>query len=154
MKRFWNKVSVSSPQECWNWNGTKNEKGYGLFSFLGKMKGAHRVSWILLNGEIELGKMVLHSCDNPSCVNPAHLSLGTAKDNTADAIAKNRFPQITATGVNKARGERNGSAKLFLEDVYEIRKSNLTITGLAKKFRVCRTTIRNIKRRNKWAHVS
>ncbi len=153
MKNFWKKVSIASADECWNWNGGKNEKGYGLFGFNGATKGAHRVSWILSNGEIPTGLCVLHRCDNPSCVNPSHLFLGTHADNTADAIAKGRYPQITATGINRARGERNGQAKLSADDVRQIRESSASQIKLANQFHVSKSTIGNIKCRRKWAHL-
>jgi len=153
MKRFWEKVKTASSLDCWTWNGCRNEKGYGLFYFNGRTKGAHRVSWILAYGEILNGMYVLHRCDNPSCVNPFHLFLGTAKDNTADAIAKGRYPQITATGINRARGERNGQCKLTADEVKSIRESSGTRAQLAIKFNVSESTIRNIKRRRKWAHI-
>ena len=153
MKRFWEKVQTARDGECWTWKGGGNEKGYGLFYFNGRTKGAHRVSWILTNGEIPNGMQVLHRCDNPSCVNPSHLFLGTAKDNTADAIAKGRYPQITAPGINRARGERNGQCKLTADEVKSIREISGTRAQLAIKFNVSESTIGNIKRRRKWAHI-
>lgn len=80
------------PDECWPWTGGKQGKGYGQF-FLpgGKPIGAHRYSWMLANGqEIPAGMHVLHSCDNPPCVNPAHLRVGWPRDNSRDAIERGR----------------------------------------------------------------
>lgn len=88
MQRFWNKVEKTDG--CWLWTASTFTDGYGKFKFDGKNRRAHRMSWIMENGEIPDGMVVLHSCDTPLCVNPAHLSLGTPKDNTQDMIKKNR----------------------------------------------------------------
>ena len=89
MKRFWDKVDVGLDDECWNWTAFKRA-GYGRFRFNGKIYDAHRFAWLLMNGEIPDGMVVLHSCDNPSCCNLKHLSLGTQKENVADCIEKGR----------------------------------------------------------------
>lgn len=93
-ERFWGKVSVAGPEECWEWLSCKNNKGYGLFSCRGlgfkNKQLAHRLSYFNANGGIMLRKHILHSCDNPACVNPHHLSIGTAKDNMVDAARKGR----------------------------------------------------------------
>lgn len=151
--RFWPKVLIAGENECWNWTAARNEKGYGLCGVNGRTQGAHRVSWMLNNGPIEDGMIVMHKCDNPSCVNPLHLSLGTHAQNTADAIAKGRYPQITVNGIDRARGERNGQAKLSESEVNAIRQSKDTGRLLASRFKVCETTIRNIKRLRKWRHI-
>lgn len=77
---------------CWIWQGAKNKKGYGFTSLPGGKKiTAHRASYIVFRGEIPTGMLVCHKCDNPSCVNPDHLFLGTAQDNTSDMIKKGRI---------------------------------------------------------------
>lgn len=88
-ERFWEKVAVGKPDECWLWTAFRNNHGYGRIIWNGKAYIASRVSWMLANGKEPQG-MVCHSCDNPSCVNPAHLWLGTALDNNRDAFAKGR----------------------------------------------------------------
>lgn len=98
--RFWGKVNKTSENKCWEWTGytlppfiksfTDSDKGYGRFWFLNKFWLAHRVSWFIKNGEIPDGLCVLHTCDNPPCVNPNHLFLGTKKDNSEDMITKGR----------------------------------------------------------------
>ena len=91
MERFWNKVmKIVETDECWEWIAFKNKDGYGLFGYNGKNQKAHRVSWQLHNGPIPDGLCVLHKCDNPSCVNPNHLFLGTNADNIKDRVNKNR----------------------------------------------------------------
>lgn len=87
-KRFWEKVSKT--ENCWNWLASLDKDGYGKIKFLGKNRRAHRMAWILINGKIPKGLYVLHKCDRPSCVNPAHLFLGTNEDNMKDMIKKDR----------------------------------------------------------------
>jgi hypothetical protein len=87
--RFWSKVPNRTPGQCWNFTGFCG-KGYGQFSVSKVPIRAHRFSWELEHGPIPDSLRVLHSCDNPSCVNPEHLFLGTDKDNQHDAIKKGR----------------------------------------------------------------
>ena len=88
MDRFWDKVDKTG--ECWIWTASKNKKGYGRFGFGSRAQLAHRVSWLLSNGEIPDGMLACHTCDNPPCVNPSHLWLGTQKDNVVDMSSKGR----------------------------------------------------------------
>ena len=89
LDRFNQLVTVSSG--CWNWTGKKNWKGYGVFWACGRYVGAHRFSYYAYRGSIPNGLFVCHICDNPGCVNPSHLFLGTARDNTQDSIRKGRY---------------------------------------------------------------
>lgn len=93
-ERFWSKVNKDAPGGCWEWTASRNNNGYGMFSCRGlgyeHKKLAHRLSYESANGPIEFGKHVLHACDNPSCVNPAHLSAGTRVDNMRDCSNKFR----------------------------------------------------------------
>lgn len=96
--RFWSKVNKHGPRagrlgRCWLWMGGCTQSGYGRFSIHSRMHRAHRVAWELTNGPIPEGICVLHRCDNPPCVRPSHLWLGTAADNQRDCVIKGRHPE-------------------------------------------------------------
>lgn len=85
---------------CWNFTGAIGRGGYGLASYHGKIHHAHRLSWILTNGEIPNGLLACHKCDNRLCINPAHLFLGTNLDNTIDMMNKGRH-RTSPRGIDK-----------------------------------------------------
>lgn len=144
-ERFWPKVDKASGENsCWLWKACRVPKGYGKVSIATSVsRYAHIVAWELTKGEIPFGKCVLHSCDNPPCVNPAHLFLGTRADNNADMLAKGRH----------ARGERQGHAKLSAADVLAIRASSEMQANLARRYRVCDATISMIIAGKRWRHI-
>jgi predicted DNA-binding protein (UPF0251 family) len=114
---------------------------------------AHRVSWGLHNGPIPEGMWVLHRCDNPSCVNPTHLFLGTQADNVADMISKGRqaTPEQTAH-----IGEKNGRARLTPDQVRTIRTlvaGGVSETEAARRYGVGQTTVSYIVLRKSWKHI-
>lgn len=142
-KRFWAKVDVRGEDECWNWTKALNEHGYGWFSFNGSPDRASRVSWIFQNGPIPAGKCVLHKCDNPKCVNPKHLFLGTHKDNTQDMIKKRRT----------VFGEKASWAKITEEEARRIREDNRPQSIVAQEYGLCQQSISLIKRRINWSYL-
>src|SRR3990167_544842 len=89
---FWSKVDKHAPNNCWVWMGFKKPTGYGLFGV--GWKRTHRLAWEFTNGKIPAGIHVLHKCDNPSCVNPSHLYLGTHQDNMRDRNKKGRQARV------------------------------------------------------------
>lgn len=152
--RFWEKVNVKSGSECWEWTGciSGDEKDGGYGSFVDgarRQVKAHRMAWIITNGNISEGICVCHKCDNRKCCNPEHLFLGTQKDNMIDCSKKNR--------INKMVGELAPMVKLTEVKVNEIREwykpGRVTMKQLAKDYGVARTTIGAIVRRESWAHI-
>lgn len=136
---------------CWLWLGTKRPNGYGQIQEGGKgsrTRSAHRVAYELANGPIPRGQVVMHSCDNPGCVNPAHLSLGRPIDNTNDMIVKGRKRTVAPLGVE------NGKAILNDELVRYIRtQTTKSLSQLASELGVGKTTIRSVRNKRCWAHV-
>lgn len=113
MERFWKFVNKKEENECWEWIGGRDDHGYGNFQLGPKCcVKAHRFSYDLNVGEIPHGLMILHKCDNPTCVNPNHLMMGTMKDNVHDMLAKGRDAMI---------GDRRPGAILTTAEVEEIR---------------------------------
>ena len=140
---------VDELDDCWFWLGPQGHSGYGKLS-KGKRGegqiGAHRLAWILTFGPIPDGLVVCHKCDNPPCVNPLHLFLGTHSDNRADCVAKNRH----------VFGERHPKALLTTDQVRQIRERDShgeTESMLAASFGIGRTEVRRINARLRWSHV-
>lgn len=104
---FWPKVDRQSSNECWNWLASLDKDGYGYFSIDSVSRKAHRVAYVLANGKLKTSLFVCHSCDNPSCVNPAHLWAGTSRQNIDDMIIKSR--SLTGTRNPKANSPKTKS---------------------------------------------
>lgn len=138
-QKLWSRVTKGAPDDCWIWTGATNNKGYGL---LGKDAGAtftaHRASYTLAHGPISPGMFVLHRCDNPPCVNPAHLFLGTPLDNMQDMMRKGRGTP----------GERSGMAKLTNDQAREIRRryaaGGISHAALSREYGVRKPRITHI----------
>ncbi len=147
-ERFWPKVDKSAgPDGCWLWTAYCHPNGYGQFHFMRRRRPAHRISWMLVKGPIPKGLFVCHHCDNPPCVNPAHLFLGTSADNQRDSSNKGRMHL----------GEADGNSKLTKEEVLEIREEyahgDMLQRELAKAYGVTPTQIGNIVKRKFWKHI-
>jgi hypothetical protein len=146
IKRFWKFVDKRSTDECWEWTGRKSYKGYGRMKIACKHIQAHRFSYELFIGKIPKGICVCHTCDNPPCVNPNHLFLGTNLDNVHDRDRKGR----------KALGENNGKSKLKLEEVINIKAYLLlgySVASIARMFGFPHSTINAIKLGRSWKWV-
>lgn len=168
-QRFWSKVARGEADECWLWTGAVSSSGYGAFGAYEDCKsyGAHRFS-----KEMELGSRLprhlyaCHRCDNKLCVNPAHIFVGTARDNSQDLIQKGL--RKAAVVRNRRRGDNHPSrlmperlvrgalhpnAVLSERSILEIRSSRGSCAGLAASYGVSPVTISRIRRRKAWAHV-
>lgn len=97
-ERFWGRVAIGGPNDCWEWTSSWQGQHGKVWRF-GRCIGAHVYSWILAHGELPDGSWVLHRCDNPPCVNPNHLFLGTSEDNQRDMAAKGRWVNQYGRGV-------------------------------------------------------
>lgn len=138
-ERFFSRF-VKLENGCWQWRAHTDKDGYGVLPGDRRNIRAHRFSYERHIGEIPQGLIVCHKCDNPGCVNPDHLFVGTAKDNAQDALQKGRH----------YAGEKNGRSKLTDNDVLIIQKSTLSGPDLARHFGVNRSTINRIKRGKSW----
>ena len=150
---FWSKVKLPDSigtDECWEWQGGNNGRdGYGRFRVENKKLSAHRIVYRLTIGDIPDGLLVCHTCDNPRCVNPDHLFLGTKADNYRDMRDKGRD--------NTAHGEQVATHKLAREDVVAIRDEyiphKVSTRQLARKYGVRPSSIQRIISRQNWKHL-
>lgn len=151
-ERFWEKVSFS--EGCWEWQGAVFDRGYGVFRAHGKNIRAHKYSYAMKNGQIPDGMFVCHKCDNPRCVRPEHLFLGTPADNVKDMMAKGRarFPGAK----NPRRKERHHFAKLGELQVQRIRivGNALTQKRMAAITRMSKQAISAVLRAETWKSLA
>lgn len=156
-ERFWR--FVQQQDGCWEWIGNRSLKGYGVITATrtGGTRSAHRLSWEIHHGPIPEGLFVCHHCDNPPCVNPDHLFLGTAADNTADMLTKGRWRLPTQNPARHRRGTAVAHAKLTEDDVRYIRQAyadgHMSMSALGRRFGVTLALISGIIARRRWRHV-
>jgi len=152
MDRLWERIDRVG--DCWVFTGMKTNKGYGKIRVgsrtdgTRKMVSSHRLSWELTNGKIPDGMHVLHRCDNPSCINPAHLFLGSNQDNMSDMANKGRS--------RKSIGVLNPSVKLTEEQVREIKlrlKNGESVVSMEDDYPVGRELLYHIKNNRNWSHI-
>ena len=140
--RFWSKVLVAGPTDCWEWQANKNNKGYGLYrpGGLAPKRLVHRLSYEAHNGPIPAGMVIRHSCDNPACVNPAHLLAGTQKENMEDAAWR----------------ERIGNTMLSAAQVIAMRRSYVAgerADDIADRFGMQRSAVNDVVNGRSWQHL-
>ena len=149
---FWARVEINLLNGCWEWQGPRTTFGHGTFArLIDGERNTHRISYRLCVGAIPPNKWVLHKCDNPPCVNPNHLYLGTRLDNARDRTVRGRG------GSEKIHGELNYNARLTDEKVRTIRATYTgkhgEVRALAREHGVSDVAIFNVLRRRTWRHV-
>lgn len=150
LERFFNKVLIAPFNECWIWLGATSAGAsgfkYGCFWTGTKRMLAHRFSFEQFDRKLMSGERVLHRCDNPLCVNPAHLKAGTNADNVKDKISKGR----------QARGEKMNRGKTTSDDVLELRRmhaAGLSQSAIGRLFKLSSGTISKIINKELWKHI-
>lgn len=151
MKQFWKHVDRGEPNECWQWQGTVTG-GYGMVKFKPyRNVGAHRVAFILDRGRKPEERYICHTCDNKTCVNPAHLYEGSPGDNMQDAVDKGIIADT------RAKGEDANKSNLDADDVRDIRQryktDDVSQTELADEYGVTASAVSQIIHRKNWQHV-
>lgn len=155
-ERFWSKVNIGAPGECWEWQAASTSEGYGRFKVNGRLVLSHRLAYELEYGPIPEGTgyhglVVRHRCNNPRCCNPTHLQLGTQQDNVHDAMAAGTHNKT------RALGEAHGRAKLTTEQVLHIKEllaAGVPRSQIARAFAVSRYTVRDIDLGTSWGWLS
>lgn len=146
-QRFWEKVKIGKPDECWLWIAAIDTNGYGAVKHLGKKRNSHRIAYELSYGPVDRNMDIMHSCDVRLCCNPRHLSPGTRLENVHDALNKGRH----------ASGEQSPNAKLSNYLVLAIRILHREVgynsTEIGSMLGVEESTVRHILKRRTWKHV-
>lgn len=143
------RLSIPEPNSgCSLWMGATNEHGYGYLTIAGKQVKAHRASWSVANGDIPPAMCVLHRCDNPACVNPDHLFLGTQAENVRDMLSKRRWK-----APYRRRGAESHLCKLTEDQVRFIFASSKSSRELAVRFGIGQEHVNSIKGKRVWRHL-
>jgi len=145
LKAFTDMIDKKCHESCWEWQGAITSGGYGEFRIDGHTYPAHRISYVLFFGDIPEGMLVCHKCDNPRCVNPYHLFIGTQKDNLQDASRKGRL-----IGVGR-NGRFTNEQIVSIREEYKV--GNTTHRALAKKYKTSHQNINFILQHQRYAHV-
>ena len=155
MKRFWGKVDIRGPDECWPWTAGRLKKGYGRFRIGSRQMLSHRVAFSLSGRVLKDSTVVRHTCDNPPCCNPRHLIGGTHQDNSDDCVRRGRRPQ----------GEKTAAATLTETAVLEIRRRYAALKAggktapwgslntLAEELEIGRSLLDAVVHRHIWRHI-
>jgi hypothetical protein len=143
-ERLLRHVETNVVSECWMWTAKRCSDGYGLLRINGRTWKAHRLSHMMFVGAIASGLAVCHRCDTPACINPAHLFAATQLENIADRTRKGRSARHI--------GEKNGRAKLTMDQVRFIRSSAATAASIARELGVTKTLVCNIRKGLLWKH--
>lgn len=155
--QFWSKVDIRNEGDCWLWTACRLPKSphrthdYGWCNMMGRPMHAHRMSFLLTHGSINESLDVCHTCDNPPCVNPNHLFLGTARYNTQDCMSKNRFYYAPII-----RGSSHYLTHLTEQDVLDIRQlyeAGMMQKDIGTQFNLSPGGIGRIVRREIWTHI-
>ena len=147
-ERFWDKVDKT--EGCWLWMASLCGHGYGAFVLRrGKHMQAHRFSWMIHNGPIPKGMCVCHHCDNPRCVNPEHLFIGTVKDNTQDMIKKGR--KAPCNGENNGRAKLTIDQVLYARDMYFIKR--ISHRAIAKMMGISQSAMYDAIKGRHWKNL-
>lgn len=149
-ERFLKWTNVLGPNECWEWKGSRHQsRWHGQWrNGIGEIELAHRAAWRMMRGPIPTDMFVLHKCDNPICVNPSHLFLGSQSDNAKDMWAKRR------ANPKSSIGEKHGNSKLTADLVRDIRSSKEAGNVLAVRLGISNATICDIRKRRTWKHIA
>lgn len=156
IQKFWDLVEKS--EGCWEWKGSKHRGKYGVLSAFDRSVRAHRFSFIIHFGYISSSVLVCHSCDNPGCVRPDHLWVGTQQDNIADRDTKGRTAAGEQNGAKtqpqtRPRGEKHGNSVFTEEVVKNVLRRNEKPSVIAAELGVSESAIKHIKKRRTWRHV-
>jgi hypothetical protein len=154
-ERFWGRIDVGGPDDCWEWQGHRKHYGHGETMYRNRRIGAHRMAYILEVGPVDSETFVCHHCDNPPCCNPRHLFAGTAADNYRDMVNKGRRG-VLPPDANRCRGEEHRSARFTEETVRECRElaaQGWSYRALARRYGVTPRAATLVARRETWKHV-